>query len=399
GDEMNNLYKELENADGAAQQMSDTMESGLAGSVRSLKSAYEGLQIVIGEQFAEMAQGAVGDVTELVRDITEILNDGCQEGDITAIGERISSFLIQGINLITEYIPGAIDMIATMLTELVNVLVELLTTLLPPLLEGAIALLTGIIEAIVGNIEPLVEMVVYLVTTVAEFIIENLPILINAAIQIVIALANGIADALPQIINSIINFITSNLPMIIDMGIRIILQLVVGIIKAIPSLVAALPQIVMALITGIGKAAIAIVDIGRNIVRGLWDGIASMVTWIKDKISNFVGGIVSGVKGLLGIKSPSTVFAGIGDDMAQGLGVGFDKAMSQVSEDIQDAVPTDFDIQSNVNVGANGIATSQDGYGSLITIQQMIVRSEDDIRKVSQELYNLIQTGSRAQGR
>ena len=450
GDEMNNLYKELENADGAAQQMSDTMESGLAGSVRSLKSAYEGLQIVIGEQFAEMAQGAVGDVTELVRDITEILNDGFQEGDITAIGERISSFLIQGINRITEYIPGAIDMIATMLTELVNVLVELLPTLLPPLLEGAIALLTGIIEAIVGNIEPLVEMVVYLVTTVAEFIIENLPILIEAAIQIVIALANGIADALPQLIpavieaiilivdtlinnlgqilnaalriimalaegivaalprliaalpqilNSIINFITSNLPMIIDMGIRIILQLVVGIIKAIPSLVAALPQIVMALITGIGKAAIAIVEIGRNIVRGLWDGIASMVTWIKDKISNFVGGIVSGVKGLLGIKSPSTVFAGIGDDMAQGLGVGFDKAMSQVSEDIQDAVPTDFDIQSNVNVGANGIATSQDGYGSLITIQQMIVRSEDDIRKVSQELYNLIQTGSRAQGR
>lgn len=450
GDEMNNLYKELENADGAAQQMSDTMESGLAGSVRSLKSAYEGLQIVIGEQFAEMAQGAVGDVTELVRDITEILNDGFQEGDITAIGERISSFLIQGINRITEYIPGAIDMIATMLTELVNVLVELLPTLLPPLLEGAIALLTGIIEAIVGNIEPLVEMVVYLVTTVAEFIIENLPILIEAAIQIVIALANGIADALPklipavieaiilivdtlinnlgqilnaalriimalaegivaalprliaalpQILNSIINFITSNLPMIIDMGIRIILQLVVGIIKAIPSLVAALPQIVMALITGIGKAAIAIVDIGRNIVRGLWDGIASMVTWIKDKISNFVGGIVSGVKGLLGIKSPSTVFAGIGDDMAQGLGIGFDKAMSQVSEDIQDAVPTDFDIQSNVNVGTNGIATSQDGYGSLITIQQMIVRSEDDIRKVSQELYNLIQTGSRAQGR
>ena len=38
-------------------------------------------------------------------------------------------------------------------------------------------------------------------------------------------------------------------------------------------------------------------------------------------------------------------------------------------------------------------------FGALITIQQMIVRSEDDIRRISQELYNLIQTGSRAQGR
>ena len=39
------------------------------------------------------------------------------------------------------------------------------------------------------------------------------------------------------------------------------------------------------------------------------------------------------------------------------------------------------------------------GTGALITIQQMIVRSEEDIRKISQELYNLMQVGSRAQGR
>ena len=450
GDEMNNLYNELANAEGAALQMSETMESGLAGSVRSLKSAYEGLQITIGEQFSDMAGEVVGDVTSLVRDVTAILNDGFQEGDITAIGERISSFLMDGIKRISEYLPEVIEMVSIMLTELVNVLVALLPTLLPPLLEGAIALLKGIIDAIVGNIEPLIEMVVYLVTTVAEFIIENLPLLIEAAIQIVVALALGIADALPElipsiveaiilivdtllnnmdqilnaalqiimglakglvdalprliealpkIISGIINFITSNLPLIIDMGIKIILQLAVGLIKAIPQLVAAIPQIITAIITGIGKAAISIVQVGKNIVTGLWNGISSMVSWIKDKISGFVGGIVSGVKGVLGIKSPSTVFAGIGDNMAEGLGEGFDRAMNKVSGDIQDAIPTDFDINSRVNVnGTGGLAPSMNT-GPLVTVQQMIVRSEDDIRKVSQELYNLMQTGSRAQGR
>jgi TP901 family phage tail tape measure protein len=450
GDEMNNLYNELANAEGAALQMSETMESGLAGSVRSLKSAYEGLQITIGEQFSDMAGEVVGDVTSLVRDVTAILNDGFQEGDITAIGERISSFLMDGIKRISEYLPEVIEMVSIMLTELVNVLVALLPTLLPPLLEGAIALLTGIIDAIVGNIEPLIEMVVYLVTTVAEFIIENLPLLIEAAIQIVVALALGIADALPElipsiveaiilivdtllnnmdqilnaalqiimglakglvdalprliealpkIISGIINFITNNLPLIIDMGIKIILQLAVGLIKAIPQLVAAIPQIITAIITGIGKAAISIVQVGKNIVTGLWNGISSMVSWIKDKISGFVGGIVSGVKGVLGIKSPSTVFAGIGDNMAIGLGEGFDKAMNKVSDDIEGAIPRDFDVDSNVNVnGTGGLAPSMNT-GPLVTVQQMIVRSEDDIRKVSQELYNLMQTGSRAQGR
>lgn len=450
GDEMNNLYNELANAEGAALQMSETMESGLAGSVRSLKSAYEGLQITIGEQFSDMAGEVVGDVTSLVRDVTAILNDGFQEGDITAIGERISSFLMDGIKRISEYLPEVIEMVSIMLTELVNVLVALLPTLLPPLLEGAIALLTGIIDAIVGNIEPLIEMVVYLVTTVAEFIIENLPLLIEAAIQIVVALALGIADALPElipsiveaiilivdtllnnmdqilnaalqiimglakglvdalprliealpkIISGIINFITSNLPLIIDMGIKIILQLAVGLIKAIPQLVAAIPQIITAIITGIGKAAISIVQVGKNIVTGLWNGISSMVSWIKDKISGFVGGIVSGVKGVLGIKSPSTVFAGIGDNMAIGLGEGFDKAMNKVSDDIERAIPKDFDVDSNVNISGSGGLIPSTNTGPLVIVQQMIVRSEDDIRKVSQELYNLMQTGSRAQGR
>ena len=83
----------------------------------------------------------------------------------------------------------------------------------------------------------------------------------------------------------------------------------------------------------------------------------------------------------------------------EGIGVGFEKAMDDVSEDMQKVIATDFNLDSDVNVngGAGG------GYGMLggflISIQQMIVRSEDDIRKISQELYNLMQTGSRAQGR
>lgn len=134
----------------------------------------------------------------------------------------------------------------------------------------------------------------------------------------------------------------------------------------------------------------------------MWDGIASMVTWITGKIKGFVGGIVSGVKGLLGIKSPSTVFENIGDNMGHALGGGFVKAMDKVSKDMRGAVPTDFDFdpEFNPNGGTPGVGgAGAFGGGPLVVVQQMIVRSEDDIRRVSQELYNLMQTGSRAQGR
>jgi TP901 family phage tail tape measure protein len=410
GEEMENLYQELANAKGAAEDMANIMEGGLAGSVRSLKSAYEGLQIAIGEQFSGMAQDTVDEVTLLVRDVTAILNDGFQEGDITAIGEKISDFLVKGISKISEYLPDAINMVSTMLTEMVNVLVALLPTLLPPLLDGAIQLLEGLITSITSNIAPLVDMVVYLVTTVAEFIIQNLPLLIEAAIQIVVALAMGIAQALPELmpaiveaiiliadtlinnldlvlqaafaiiealalglinalprliealpslIMTIVSIILSSIPQIIQLGVQLVISLAAGLIQAIPQLVAQLPQIVLAILQGIGSAASAVVDIGRNIMTGLWSGIASMLGWLQSRVNNMVNGIVRSMKGVLGIRSPSRVFAGIGENMGLGIGEGFSSAMKDVEKEMARAIPTDFDLDMNsvvtgVEAGSSG---------------------------------------------
>ena len=67
--------------------------------------------------------------------------------------------------------------------------------------------------------------------------------------------------------------------------------------------------------TGIGGKFL---DIGRNIVNGIKNGIAgawdSFMGWLGGKI----GGIASGAKKVLGIKSPSRVFAGIGENMVLG---------------------------------------------------------------------------------
>lgn len=190
---------------------------------------------------------------------------------------------------------------------------------------------------------------------------------------------------------------------IIEMGVKLVVQLAVGLVKAIPQLVASLPQIVTAIISGIGKAATSIVSVGKNIVTGLWSGVSSMISWVKNKISGFVGDIVGGIKSLLGIHSPSRVFAGIGDNMAKGLGEGFTDEMDKVSKDINNAIPTDFDVDARVGVNTQTSGSGSGGTvitytGPLVSVAQMVVRSEDDIRKVSQGLYNLMQSGTRAQG-
>jgi hypothetical protein len=89
-----------------------------------------------------------------------------------------------------------------------------------------------------------------------------------------------------------------------------------------------------------------------------WQGILNVKDWIWDKIKGFFGGIVDGIKNFFGIHSPSTLFAGLGKNMGEGIGVGFEDAMDQVARDMRDAIPTDFDIAANVHGAYSG------GYGS-----------------------------------
>lgn len=116
------------------------------------------------------------------------------------------------------------------------------------------------------------------------------------------------------------------------------------------------------------------VEIGKNIVMGLWEGIKAMASWIGDKVSGFFGGIVDGVKGMLGIHSPSRVFAGIGKNMALGLGQGFEKQMQSVTAGIQNAIPTPtVDTVYNAAAGmVNGLAAANAGNGGSYTINLVL---------------------------
>ena len=76
-----------------------------------------------------------------------------------------------------------------------------------------------------------------------------------------------------------------------------------------------------------------------------------MGQWIQDKIGSLFRSVINGAKKVLGIHSPSTVFAGIGENMGLGLGGGFTDAMRSVEEDMKRAIPTKFD-GLNIDVGA-----------------------------------------------
>ena len=77
---------------------------------------------------------------------------------------------------------------------------------------------------------------------------------------------------------------------------------------------------------------------GANLLHGLWEGISSAASWLWDKVTGWASSLVDGIKGFFGIHSPSTVFAEIGTNMGEGVGVGFGESMDGVSADMTAAM-------------------------------------------------------------
>lgn len=205
------------------------------------------------------------------------------------------------------------------------------------------------------------------ISELSSQLIQSVGTVAENVLPVVETVLKNIAEAVqrdgPEMIEKFVSYAIEKLPEVISLGLKMVISLVKGIAQNIPQLVTSVLNMMATIVQTIWDSLPDIIEVGKNIVRGLWEGIKAMASWIGDKVSGFVGGIVDGVKGVLGIHSPSRVFAGIGQNMALGLGQGFEKQMQSVTAGIQDAIPTPtVDTVYNAAAGlVNGLAAQSAG--------------------------------------
>lgn len=74
---------------------------------------------------------------------------------------------------------------------------------------------------------------------------------------------------------------------------------------------------------------------GGNMMEGLWGGISRAAGWVLDNARSLAGSIADAFRDVLGIHSPSTVFAGIGKNLALGLAEGWEGSIGAVSREME----------------------------------------------------------------
>lgn len=368
-------------------------------SLQRLKQGGEAAKRVMGTVLLPQLQTLADDGTSLLGEFTSGL--AAAGGDFDKISAVIGNTVGGLADLVMTNLPKLVQVGMDIVTAIGNAILENLPTLvssatsivltllegliasLPTLTDGALQLVLALVQGLVDNLPALVEAGLQMILTLALGIAAALPELVPSVIEAILlivetllnnmdqilaaafALIEGLAlgllnalprllEALPAIITTIVNFLLTNLPQIIAMGIELTVKLAAGLVQAIPQLAASLPQIIGAIVVGLGAAVTEVFEIGKNIVSGLWEGIKSMGSWIGEKFKGFFSDLVGGAKNFLGIHSPSTLFAGIGENMGAGVGVGFVGAMRTVEDQMKKAIPTDFgdllvDVDANVN--------------------------------------------------
>ena len=235
--------------------------------------------------------------------------------------------------------------------------------LLGQVLPGAIEAISGLTTAFRENgIYGMIEAAGGIVGSAIGEFTNALPQFVSTAVEIVKSLVTGIKDNLPQIaegavttVETLADGIIDMLPDIIETGLKLIVALANSLITHLPQLIVKIPEIIRAIVRGFSQGMPNIIEIGKNIVKGVWQGIKSLAGWIKDNVKGFFGDIVTGAKNALGIHSPSTVFAGIGENMALGLGDGWDDEYGRISKNIK----------SGLDFGTASVDFASSGLGSM----------------------------------
>jgi phage-related protein len=220
----------------------------------------------------------------------------------------------------------------------------------------------------------------------------NIDELMNNFLDSVSTVASNILPVVERVLGNIFQTLADNAPQMLEKAVELFLKIAAGAIKAIPGIVKAIPDIINAVVNGFKSEWPQIVEVGKEIVRGLWAGIQNLGSWLKGKVSNFIGGIVDNVKGVLGIHSPSTVFASVGENMALGLGQGWDDEYTSIKKGITKGL--DFGT-AKIGVNASGSVNRHSEPGKPINI---VVQSVLNGKVIGETSYRYSQDLERAYG-
>lgn len=281
---------------------------------------------------------ATVDWTDVGKQLTDKISDALQNVDIEKLAKALFNFITDSINAVSDFLAGTDSY--QLGQDLVDFAIRAVTSVDWAGLAQAIGRFFG--EAFIEAL----DFMGGLVSRIADYFEKKVAEgpFDNVGLNIVYGIYYGIQDAITNVaswivenvFNPFINGFKSafgiNSPSTVmaEQGGYIIAGLKKGITDAISSVTETAKKILSAIKSAFDN--FSLFDIGKNLIQGLIDGVNNMIESAKNAVANVGNAVIDKVKNVLGIHSPSTVFAEIGGYIVQGLANGINAASPYVEQ-------------------------------------------------------------------
>ena len=308
---------------------------------------------------------ATVDWTSIGKQLTDKISDALQNADIEKLARVLFNFITDSINAVSDFLAGTDSY--QLGQDLVDFAIRAVTSVDWAGLAQAIGRFFG--EAFIEAL----DFMGGLVSRIADYFEKKVAEgpFDNVGLNIVYGIYYGIQDAITNVaswivenvFNPFINGFKSafgiNSPSTVmaEQGGYIIAGLKKGITDAISSVTETAKKILSAIKSAFDN--FSLFDIGKNLIQGLINGVNNMIETAKNAVANVGNAVIDKVKNVLGIHSPSTVFAEIGGYIDQGLANGIAAAISYVTTSMQGVVDA---VHEKGNELINAGSTQATGY-------------------------------------
>lgn len=340
-----------------------------------------------------------------------------------AAWEAISSTAQAVWNGIKDFFSGLWEGIKTIFSTVVEVIKTIITTyfniyktIITTVLNAIKTVFTTIWNGIKTVVTTVVTAVKTFITTAWNAIKNTVTTVLNAIKTVITTVWNAIKTAVTTVVNGIKSTITS-----VWNGIKSTVSSVVNSIKSTVTTVfnniwsgikGTMGKIVSSIKEGFNQAISFITSLpskalqwGKDMIMGIVNGIKSCIGAVGDAVSSVANKIKSFLHFSVPDEGPLTDYESWMPDFMKGLAKGIEDSKRMVAKAV-DGVAADMVLNPSAAVqeisvsGNGGDDVSQGGSinGPLIEVKEMNVRSEEDIRKISQQLYRQLQQGRRANG-
>lgn len=304
---------------------------------------------ILGAEGAKGLAVLVGAVGLFIASIPKMIVGFLQGiGDVLAtiaeLAPKIAIALGVVINALLFALAEAIPKAALVISRLLTAIVTIISQHGQPLIQAGIGLLLNLLNGISQNISRVVQTASDIVVKFLDGLRANAGRLTSSGLSTMVAFLQGISTGIPRIVNQVANMVakflstvTSRLPGLVTKGAEMVVKFIEGVSGKIGDIVAAGARFVGKFLIGIGNAIPDLVDKGLFVARKFLNGVADGMVGLAHIGFNAIIKFLNGLEREIRNNSDDLINAGIGvgDAIFDGVAQAIDKAAGPIIEKLK----------------------------------------------------------------